>query len=56
MDGATADLAADLRRQFKWKLPDAMQATVTRRHGLKLATGNAKDFPLGRYSFVVVPY
>lgn len=56
IDRRTADLAADLRRQHKWKLPDALQAAVAEQHGLKLATRNTKDFPPHRYSFVVVPY
>jgi predicted nucleic acid-binding protein len=56
IDRRIADLAADLRRQFKWKLPDALQAAVAQQNGLKLATRNTKDFPPGRYSFVVVPY
>jgi predicted nucleic acid-binding protein len=56
IDSATADLAADLRRQFKWKLPDALQAAVAQKHGLKLATRNTRDFPPDRYSFVMVPY
>jgi predicted nucleic acid-binding protein len=56
IDRQTADLAADLRRQYKWKLPDALQAAVAQQHGLQLATRNTKDFPPRRYSFVVVPY
>ena len=56
IDRDTADLAADLRRQHKWKLPDALQAAVAQQHGLQLATRNTKDFPPRRYSFVVVPY
>src|SRR5277367_6447388 len=35
IDRQTADLAADLRRQNKWKLPDAFQAAVATQHGLK---------------------
>jgi predicted nucleic acid-binding protein len=56
IDRQTADLAADLRRKHKWKLPDALQAAVAQQHGLQLATRNTKDFPPHRYSFVVVPY
>jgi predicted nucleic acid-binding protein len=56
IDRQTADLAADLRREYKWKLPDALQAAVAEQHGLKLATRNTKDFPPRRHSFVVVPY
>jgi predicted nucleic acid-binding protein len=56
IDRPIADFAADLRRQHKWKLPDALQAAVARQHGLQLATRNTKDFPPRRFSFVVVPY
>lgn len=56
VDRRTADSAADLRRQYKWKLPDAFHAAVAQQHGLKLATRNTKDFPPQRHSFVVVPY
>jgi predicted nucleic acid-binding protein len=56
IDRQTADLAADLRRQNKWKLPDAFQAAVATQHGLKLATRNTKDFPPHHHPFVVVPY
>jgi predicted nucleic acid-binding protein len=56
IDRQIADLAADLRRKHKWKLPDALQAAVATKHGLKLATRNTKDFPPRRFSFVVVPY
>ena len=56
IDAETADFAAELRRQHKWKLPDAFQAALARRHGLKLATRNTRDFPPQRHSFVVVPY
>jgi predicted nucleic acid-binding protein len=56
IDKQTADLAAGLRRQFKWKLPDAIQAAVAQQYGLKLATRNTRDFPPHRHSFVFVPY
>jgi len=51
-----ADLAAVLRRDHRWKLPDAFQAALAQHHGLKLATRNTKDFPPARHEFVVVPY
>lgn len=51
-----ADLAASLRREHGWKLPDAFQAALAQHHGLKLATRNTKDFPPTRHGFVVVPY
>lgn len=56
IDRRTTDLATDLRRQYKWKLPDALQAAVAQQHGLKLATRNTKDFPPNRHGFVIVPY
>jgi predicted nucleic acid-binding protein len=56
MGRAEADRAADLRRRFKWRLPDAFQAASAQIHGLKLATRNTRDFPPREHSFVVVPY
>jgi predicted nucleic acid-binding protein len=55
LDASIADLAATLRRQNKWKLPDAFQAALAQTHKLKLATRNTIDFP-SRYEFVEVPY
>ena len=51
-----ADLAASLRREYGWKLPDAFQAALARHHGLKLVTRNTKDFSPALHEFVVVPY
>ena len=51
-----ADLAATLRRQERWRLPDAIQAAFAQIHGILLVTRNRRDFPLERYKFVVVPY
>lgn len=51
-----ADLAAALRRQYRWKLPDALQAAIAVNRRLKLATRNTRDFDPARHSFVVVPY
>ncbi|MBK7152925.1 MAG: PIN domain-containing protein [Sandaracinaceae bacterium] len=56
IDGPVADLAAALRREHRWKLPDALQAAAARQHGLRLATRNTKDFPPAKHAFVVVPY
>jgi predicted nucleic acid-binding protein len=56
IDRQTADLAAELRRAHRWRLPDALQAAVAQQHGLRLATRNTKDFSPQRHSFVVVPY
>ena len=55
LDRETADLAAQLRRQKRWKLPDAFQAAISLRHGLKLATRNSRDFP-PHLDFVTIPY
>jgi predicted nucleic acid-binding protein len=51
-----ADLAAALRRQYRWKLPDALQAAIAVNHRLKLATRNTRDFDPAQHSFVVIPY
>jgi predicted nucleic acid-binding protein len=56
IDAAVADLAAQLRREHRWRLPDALQAAAARQHGLHLATRNTKDFPPKRFRFVHVPY
>ncbi len=53
---AVGDLAASLRREYVWKLPDAFQAALAQHHDLKLVTRNTKDFPPARHEFVVVPY
>ena len=52
----TADAAAELRRKFGWRLPDAFQAALATGHNFKLATRNTRDFPPKRHAFVVVPY
>lgn len=51
-----ADLAAALRREHGWKLPDAFQAALAQHHDLELVTRNTRDFPPERHEFVVVPY
>jgi predicted nucleic acid-binding protein len=56
IDQATADLAAALRRDHGWKLPDAFQAAIAQQHGLRLVTRNRRDFPPQRYRFVDIPY
>ncbi|MFZ5593152.1 MAG: PIN domain-containing protein [Pseudomonadota bacterium] len=53
---AIADRAAQLRRDHRWKLPDAFQAALAQHYGMSLVTRNTKDFPPQSYSFVVVPY
>lgn len=56
LDKITADLAAHLRREHRWKLPDAIQAAVAQHHGLRLVTRNIKDFPADVFDFVLMPY
>ena len=56
IEQVTADLAAELRREHGWKLPDAFQAAIARQHGLRLVTRNRRDFPPQRHRFVVIPY
>jgi len=51
-----ADLAASLRREYRWKLPDAFQAALAKHHELRLATRNTGDFPPEAHEFVSVPY
>ncbi|MCA1978061.1 MAG: PIN domain-containing protein [Thiobacillus sp.] len=56
VDAAVADEAARLRRQYRWKLPDALQAAFAITRGLRLVTRNTRDFPPARFGFVEVPY
>lgn len=56
IDLAAADLAARLRREHRWKIPDALQAALAHHHDLSLVTRNTRDFPPDRHPFVVVPY
>ena len=56
LDREIADLAAELRRKFRWRLPDAFQAALAQVHDLKLATRNTRDFPPQRHEFVTLPY
>lgn len=51
-----ADLAAALRRQHKWRLPDAIQAAIAKQNNLTLVTRNTKDFNPNKHKFVQVPY
>lgn len=50
-----ADLAAELRQEHSWKLPDAIQAAIAINHGLTLVTRNTKDFTV-KHHFVDIPY
>ena len=56
IDKEIADKAAELRRTFGWRLPDAFQAALTVNHKLRLATRNTKDFDPKKHSFVEIPY
>ena len=56
IDRGIADLAATLRRQNRWRMPDALQAAVAKNHKLKFATRDTDDFPPKRHRFVTVPY
>ena len=51
-----ADLAANLRRKYGWKLPDAFQAALAQSHKVKLSTRNTKDFNPQKHDFVEIPY
>ena len=56
IDKAVADLAAALRREHRWKLPDAFQVAIAHKHALRLVTRNTRDFPPQQFDFVLVPY
>ena len=56
IDKATADKAAELRRKFGWKLPDAFQAAIATNRGIILMTRNTKDFNPKKHTFVKIPY
>lgn len=56
VDKPVADLAARLRREHRWKMPDALQAALASYHSLELVTRNTRDFPPGRHPFVFLPY
>lgn len=56
IDKAVADKAAELRRAFGWKLPDAFQSAIALHHKIKLVTRNTKDFDLAKHDFVEIPY
>ena len=56
IDKAIADRAAMLRRQHRWKLPDAIQAAAALESEMLLVTRNTKDFRPARDKFVYVPY
>jgi predicted nucleic acid-binding protein len=51
-----ATLAAELRRKNRWKLPDALQAALAKKNGLRLVTRDAHGFDEKRHPFVFCPY
>lgn len=51
-----ATVAADLRREHHWKLPDALQAASAKRNHLKLVTRDARGFDEKKHSFILCPY
>jgi len=56
IDQSVADMAADLRRVHRWKLPDAFQAALALHHKIKLTTRNTKDFDPKKVDFIEIPY
>ncbi len=56
IDKPVADLAAELRKTNRWKLPDAFQAALALHHKIKFATRNTKDFDPQKQDFVEIPY
>lgn len=56
IDKPVADLAAQLRRTYGWKLPDAFQAALAQHHKARLTTRNTKDFDPEKHDFVEIPY
>ena len=56
IDADIADLAARLRKTYRWKTPDAIQAACAINSNNPLATRNTKDFQPERHEFVHIPY
>lgn len=56
IDKPIADLPAQLRRRYGWKLPDAFQAALAQHHKARLTTRNTKDFDPTQHGFVEIPY
>lgn len=56
IDAEIADTAARLRRETSLRLPDAIQAACAICRKLTLVTRNTRDFPPGRFAFVILPY
>lgn len=51
-----AKLAASLRREYRWKLPDAFQYAIAKKHHCYLVTRNTKDFDPSKHKIIQVPY
>lgn len=51
-----ADAAAQLRRTYRWKLPDALQAALAIQEGVTLVTRDTRDFKTGGPVAVEIPY
>ena len=56
IDASIAEKAAELRRSYKWKLPDAFQAALALSYQIKLCTRNTRDFNPEKHLFVEIPY
>jgi hypothetical protein len=56
IDKAIADKAAELRKRYGWKLPDAFQAALAIYHHILLCTRDTKDFDPATHFFVEIPY
>ena len=56
IDKEIADLAATLRKNHPWKLPDAFQAAISINNNIKLTTRNTKDFDPAKHNFIEIPY
>ncbi|MBI4398311.1 MAG: PIN domain-containing protein [Candidatus Omnitrophica bacterium] len=56
IDATDGNRAAELRQQYRWKLPDALQAACALNRNLKLATRNTKEFQEKTHPFVLIPY
>ncbi|HRI46190.1 MAG TPA: PIN domain-containing protein [Ignavibacteriaceae bacterium] len=55
INNEVADFAAELRKKFRFKLPDAFQAALAVINKVKLVTRNTKDFS-SEMGFVKIPY
>ena len=56
IDKSIASVAARLRQEYRWKLPDAFQAAIALSHQLVLVTRNTKDFSPKIHKFIKIPY